>query len=603
MGTVKLYTAGTGTIQYDSSEEESGQNQTVREEFNHGVNFLVDPTEGVVHCYLNAARKAPEQFMAVYEANKKKINSERGGSSGLLPQCKHEIESTVEKLDWQLLNDNPGQEWFLALDNGEKTESEPELEYIIDEINPDPPFEFAAPSPTEGINFVRTLLYYGFQDRIGLGTGNPRNVVEDLGVAITVDESVETVKATGETLRRIQEYELEQLKQKTKNTANKLETIVKRVGSTTTSSKKVVETLNSAGFDNFGLSFEHPPSTERENFRRLVQYTLGAFSLTVFVGLLVAAVMGWIDGLYQLLFISYTLPELSFGLIPERDRGISGQILRSPIESWQIVLFTGLLLVSFISNKISQWLRQVVNFLLPGSQTSVQPIEQWANDFKGNVLELKDHSLVEGTVDLKTILNEDIFSNPNIDVVAKSTTEAQSESQRVQLFGLVSGALGGLVLGVVFYIGLNIFSRYWSTIITAIFLSLVMMIGVYIFRSIRFIAVLLMKVFKRLVPSSRRRGRAGGLGGQRSGSKTQTGAQSTSKGKSTHKKSRISKTSSSTSTKQTPTKGFTADDYDVRKRNMTSSRWPKIKLLLMLFLIFVFLLSVMIFIIINLEAT
>lgn len=524
MARIQIYTAGTGTLQYDSAGRESGENPVVRKEYNHGINFLIDTENEEVHCYFNASRKAPEQFMAIYRRERHNT-AETGNPAALLRECKREIESTVAELGWQLLGDNPGQEWFTALDQTQKTQPDLRWEVLDGKINSKElfeitaePYEFASPSPTASLEFVRYLLSEGVRGRIAVGKGNPRKVHNDLKYAITVDKSVTSNKLAGETLQQIRNAELSQLKQDASDSVSSLVQSASNIKRKQKRSSKIVTSLNAAGFDHLGVMFEHPPSTKRRKLRTAVQYALGGFSLCLLIGVIVAIVMGWTGTISDLLFNNYTLRELGLDVLPRTDGGIGGSIVGVSLPSWFVLAGTGALLVTHTSTILSEELDRISSFLIPGSQSTAGQIRRSANTVQSRTANIYKHPLVDGTDDLVRQLNQSVLRHSKLNINARNATEVKGEIQKLRILGVAIGIVVAILLGAVGYFSVDLLSENWQTIIKITFLAALLMGVIHIGRFLLIVGTVIGGVLGSITSSGRKGGRSGSRGGRGPGS-------------------------------------------------------------------------------------
>jgi len=499
MERLRIHTAGTGTLQYDSAQTETGKNPAVSQEFNYGTNFTVNTNTKEVHCYFNASRKAPEQFMAIYQSDHQIENNEK-----ILIGCKRSIESTIDDLGWQLLNDNPGQEWFLSLDDQQTIQTEKDLEDIGKIASK--PYEFKVGSPQEGVNFVRYLLSEKVEGHLAVGKENPLEVHNDLDIAVTVDESVDSVQPTGTTLQQIQEHELNQLRSRTIGSLDNLINVVKQSSRRESLANQIVRSLNTTGSRQIGIAFQHPKRNNRERLREVIKYILGAFGATLLLSIIGIIALGWTQTISELLFSSYTLEELGFQVLPLTDSGFVARIFDTPLPSIGIILLTAILLLLHLSSSISIYARRVASFLSPSSETVADQIQAQAGEVVSGIREINAHPLIEETEDLTKELNQNILYNKRIQIRSRALSEAQTELKKLRIVGSGIGILATVCLVLVGYLGADLLISQWEIILLILILASLLMAIVFIIKIMMFIGAAIVKFIGDIV-SSRRRSR------------------------------------------------------------------------------------------------
>lgn len=453
MDRVRIYSGGTGKLQHDTrgTSATSETNQTLSDEFNAGVNFVVDGEEGEVHCYFNASRNAPEQFMALYNGSR----STRGPE--LLQNCKQAIENAVEEQGWSLLDENRGQEWLLALGDGEYEWYDDEVGKRMKKVERARPMEFEAPSPAAGVHFARKLLKENDRRRIAVGHNDPTRVCDKLNVSVTVNESANRIQLAGETLQRVQKHELKNLKDDLNKSIEGM--FDRQPGS------QVANELNSLATGRLGVSFTYSPNRTTARNRRFVGYGLAGFGLTVLAGLAVAYLLGWTDRVFDLLTTSYSLRDLGLAILPgPRVRPLT-TISAAPIPSWSVLLATGVVAVILTSGRVTNILGKAISALSSGRQRH----RRRTSDIGSTLSEIHSHPLVNHQGGFIRQLNS-VLKQYNIRVTEAESTERTRRKH--QFGGLLTGILIGALVGMLFYFSSRFVEQHWQLFITVSYIVL-----------------------------------------------------------------------------------------------------------------------------------
>jgi outer membrane protein assembly factor BamB len=334
MTRLRIYSGGTGSLQYDSGgSADDAQSDQVRREFNAGVLLYYLPTQNQVHGYVKLHRGVEEQFLAVYE----------DGSDGLVDGLKSAVERAADERDWRIVSANQiNQAVFEALGTDRTTEPNVGLDQIRGDIEQGRTVDFTAGSGRSAVELFEYLRGEFPERTIAITTGGRAGPTEGADIVIEADPSYTHSQPTvaGEAAKRLHER---QIAADTEALREQLEQLGEATGASSRAElgRRMATALDSAGVtDRFGIAVrdERAPPAKRELFRR---YALLSFGLVALAGLLVVARL--------------TASELSGLLTRSLELGLPvvGVGPSITVPSWQLLVLSGVgILVGVLSSTL-----------------------------------------------------------------------------------------------------------------------------------------------------------------------------------------------------------------------------------------------------------
>ncbi|WP_318568409.1 PQQ-binding-like beta-propeller repeat protein [Salinigranum marinum] len=129
MTRLRIYSAGTGRLQFDSSGSAADvTEESVKRDFKSDLLLYYDPGRNGLRCYVKLVRSGSEQFMADYEFDP--------GTATPIESFKSTLEREIEEVGWRV-EDDAGYEQRLYESIGSAGEASPDvpvadLEYLLD---------------------------------------------------------------------------------------------------------------------------------------------------------------------------------------------------------------------------------------------------------------------------------------------------------------------------------------------------------------------------------------------------------------------------------------------------------------------------------------
>ena len=129
MTRLRIYSAGTGRLQFDSSGSAADvTEESIKRDFKSDLLLYYDPGRNGLRCYVKLVRSGSEQFMADYEFDP--------GTATPIESFKSTLEREIEQVGWRV-EDDAGYEQRLYESIGSAGEASPDvpvadLEYLLD---------------------------------------------------------------------------------------------------------------------------------------------------------------------------------------------------------------------------------------------------------------------------------------------------------------------------------------------------------------------------------------------------------------------------------------------------------------------------------------
>lgn len=202
MTRLRIYSGGTGNIQYDSSEDSTQtQNERAREEFNAGILFYYIPGEQEIHGYVKLHRRAEEQFLAVYETD----------AGDPVRGFKSAVERAAQERDWRIVSASQiNQEVFQTLGTDRTRTPNVGVDEIREELNQAGKIDFVAGDGKSAVELFEHLRREFPRQSIAITTTGRSGPASDAKIVIEVDESYsyEQPSAAGESARNLHDRKI-----------------------------------------------------------------------------------------------------------------------------------------------------------------------------------------------------------------------------------------------------------------------------------------------------------------------------------------------------------------------------------------------------------
>lgn len=454
MTRLRIYSGGTGNIQYDSSgSPDERRNERASREFNAGVLLYYLPTRGQLHGYVKLHRRAEEQFLAVYEDE----------SDDLVDGFKTAVERAANERDWRIASASQiNQEVFEALGTDRTTEPNVGTDQLRGELDRNNSLEFTAGDGRSAVELFEYLRREFPERTIAITTGGGTWVTEEADMVIEVDSSYTHSQPTvaGDTATRLHERRIEVDKDALREGLDRVGEVVD-ASSRASLGRRVATMLNSVGLEEqFGIVVrgEGSPSKGQELFGR---YALVSFALVTLVGIL------------------FVIQFATSGLGAPFDRPLSlalpGVSVDSTLPSWLVLLSSVLVIAMAVLS--TRFVRETLGFRLPSLVSSLVEVLFPGGSRRGSTAERQQAQAVVDTLaqlQSRTTSDErfvrevkDVLTDYG--VVVTTRTAATQDRRRQRILGFAVGAALGGGLPLLAYVALarivDVVSAYWRTFV------------------------------------------------------------------------------------------------------------------------------------------